>query len=84
MDDLSDEMELHALIEYVLENYPLSSSSQQKAAGIAKQVMDKGLSSLSEKQRWLFDTEFGPLLCKRQDQLDAEYRAYLLSRDNPP
>lgn len=84
MDDLSDEAELHELIDYVLSNYPLSAPKEAKAAGVAKQVLQQGLSSLTKKQRELFDGVLGPYLSGRKKQLEAEHRAYLLSRDTPP
>ena len=84
MDDLSDDAELHELIEYVLCNHALSAPEQVKAAGVAKQVLQQGLSSLSEKQLGLFNGVLGPYLRNRQSQLAAEHRARLLNRDTPP
>lgn len=83
-NDFADEQELHEIIEYVLEHYPLSTAEQQSAAGIAKQLLARSLSSLSDKQLSLFNRVFGPLLRDRQAQLDAERRAYLMSKDSPP
>lgn len=84
MDDLSDEAELHELIEYVLNNHPLSTPTEAMAAGVARQVLQQGLASLSEKQRGLFNGVLAPYLRTRQKQLEAEHQAYLLSRDTPP
>ncbi len=83
-NDLADELELHEMIEYVLEHYPLPTAEQQRAAGIAKQLLARGLSSLSDKQSRLFNRVFWPLLRDRQAQLDTERRAYLMSKDSPP
>lgn len=84
MDDLSDEAELHSLIEDVLSSCPLSTPTEAMAAGVAQQVLHKGLSSLSEKQLGLFNGVLGPFLRARQKELEAEHRSYLLSRDTPP
>ena len=83
-NDLVDERELHEIIEYVLDHYPLAAPDQQKAAGIARQVLAQGVSSLSTAQEHLFNRVLIPLLKQRQTQLDAERATYLMSKDSPP
>lgn len=82
--DCSDEIELHQMIEHILDNHALDTTEQQSAAGIAKKVLDQGWSSLTDRQQGLFNRVFRPLLRQQQDQLDTQKAAYLMSKESPP
>lgn len=84
MEDLSDEVELISMIEDILDEHSFSTDRERIAQGIARQVINRGYSSLTRSQKTAFDSVFHNLLWNKQDQKDKEYREYLLSRDTPP
>lgn len=84
MEDLSIEAELISMVEEILDEHSFLSERELLAQGIAQQVINRGHSSLTEKQKTAFNAVFQELLRHKQDQKDKEYRKYLLSRDSPP